>query len=78
MTVKELIEQLKKFDENLIVCVDCFEDTNLLRQVRVETKKNHCYDQGDHVVECNEFTECLMLSDRSYYKLDEKGYISDE
>lgn len=76
ITVKELIEQLSKFDENLVVCVHCFEDTNPLEQVRIETKKKHCYDQGDHVLEFMDFKECVMLSDEGYHKLDEKGYMA--
>ena len=75
MKVKELIELLSKFDENLVVCVHCFEDTNPLTQVRIETKENHCYDQGDHVLEFGDLKECVMLSDEGFYKLDENGYI---
>ena len=75
MKVKELIELLSKFDENLDVCVHCNEDTASLKQVRLESDENHCYDQGDHILECWNIGKCVMLSDEGFYKLDENGYI---
>lgn len=63
MKVKELIERLKEFDENLEVAVYCNEDTDLVRQIRVETKDNHCYDQDYHILDVeDDLFKCVMIS----------------
>lgn len=63
MKVKELIDVLKTFDEELIVTLQVREDSTMLRHVHVETKDHHTYDQGDHVLDFYELDKCLMLSD---------------
>ena len=73
MKVKDLIARLQEFDGELEVGVCAWEGTNSVAQVRVETRNNHCYDKGDHIIDVEEVDKMVMIADEEY-TLDENDY----
>lgn len=50
MTIKELMEELKKYDENMVVCIESTEDCNYLDiNCIIETEKLLWYKDYDGI-----------------------------
>ena len=67
MKVKELIEKLKEYDENLEICLQVEECTAKIECIKYETKDNYSYDKNGHIIEYEGWNECLTLSDDFLY-----------